>query len=124
MNRIYQHASTLGITILSLSIPVMLFLHFPTGKLISSVAFALLALDCRKKAALHPPDSTVQRYYSGAGTLIGIGAAATVISTLIPGAIPDHMNSFTLVAGAVATHIARRIEGSSSTSDQPPDRQR
>ena len=123
MNTIYQHASTLGITILTISIPVMLFLHFPTGKLISSVAFALLALDCRKKAARHPVDSPAQRCYAGAGTLIAIGAGAVVISTLAPGAIPDHTHSFTLVAGAVATHIARRLEDASSKSDQPPVRQ-
>ena len=122
MNTIYQHASTLGTLLLGLSVAVMLLLHSPSGKLIAAIAFALLALDCRQKATRHPDDSPAQRCYSGAGTLISIGAVATVISTLVPGAIPEDTHSVTLVAGAVATFIARRLEGSSSESE-PPERQ-
>lgn len=123
MNTIYQHASTLGTLLLGLSVAVMLLLHSPSGKLIAAVAFALLALDCRQKAARHPEDSTAQRCYAGAGTLISIGAAATVMTTLVPGAIPEDTHSITLIAGAIATFVARRLEGSSSESEHPPERQ-
>ena len=78
-----------------------------------------VCLDCHRRAALHPADSAVQRCYAGAGALIGIGAVSTVLSTLAPGTIPDHTHSFTLLAGAVATHIARRMDNSSSKSEEP-----